>query len=234
MPSLAESLRKEFTTILIFVGVIWVVFIVSCLLPGLAEYGLQPRSLVGLLGIATMPFLHGGLGHLVTNTIPLIVLLVFLTGSRAKSWVIVLEIIVLGGILLWICGRQANHVGASALISGLITFLVLGGVFERRPIPIVVAIVTFLMYGGSLLWGFIPHDKEVSWDGHLCGAIAGGLLAFQLARSAKPLEKTEIASTLPPLILLALALWTPGTFAQDPVGPMKAAYDYYDRTTTGQ
>ena len=223
MPSLAESLRKEFTMILIFVGVIWLVFIVSCLLPGLAEYGLQPRSLVGLLGIISMPFLHGGLGHLVANTIPLIVLLVFLTGSRAKSWLIVLEIVVLGGILLWICGRQANHVGASALISGLITFLVLGGVFERRPIPIVVAVVTFLMYGGSLLWGFIPREKEVSWDGHLCGAIAGGLLAFQLARSAKPREpreKTQIASTLPPLVLLALALWIPGTSAQEPVGAM--------------
>ncbi len=142
MPSLAESLGKELKTILIFVGIIWAVFLVSCLLPGLTDYGLQPRSVIGLLGIITMPFLHGSLGHLVANTIPLIVLLFLLSGSRAKSWPIVLEIMVLGGVLLWICGRDANHVGASALISGLITFLMLGGFFERRPVPIVVAIIT--------------------------------------------------------------------------------------------
>ena len=52
--------------------------------------------------------------------------------------------------------------------------------------PVVVAVITFLLYGTSLLWGFIPRDTQVSWDGHLCGAVAGGLLAFQLARSGKP------------------------------------------------
>ncbi|MHB8866048.1 MAG: rhomboid family intramembrane serine protease [Pirellulaceae bacterium] len=217
MPSLAESLGKELKTILIFVGVIWAVFLASCLVPGVAHYGLTPRTLLGLLGIITMPFLHGSLGHLVANTIPLIVLLLLLSGSRANSWVIVLEITVLGGVLLWICGLPANHIGASALISGLITFLVLGGYFERRPIPIVVAIITFVLYGSSLLWGLIPRDKTVSWDGHLCGAIAGGLLAFQLARWAKPRANRGALHTPKPALIpvLVLALWTPSLCAQD-------------------
>ncbi len=186
MPTLADSVGKEIKSILIFVGIIWGVFLLSYLLPSLQQYGLQPRSGVGLLGIVTMPFLHSGIGHIVGNTIPLVVLLFLLAGSRAKSWQIVAEIIVLGGALLWIFGRGANHVGASGLVSGLIAFLILGGVFERRLIPILVAIVTFVLYGGSLLWGFIPRAPNVSWDGHLCGAVAGGLLAFQLARRQKP------------------------------------------------
>lgn len=182
MPSLAESASREFRSILIFVGCIWAVYLLSFVAP-ITSWGLQPRSLRGLPGIVTMPLLHGDLRHIVANTIPLIVLLFLLVGSRAKSWAIVVEIVVLGGILLWLFGRDANHVGASGLVSGLIAFLVLGGVFERRPIPVTVAVLTLVLYGGSLLWGLIPRNPQVSWDGHWCGAVAGGLLAFQLARS---------------------------------------------------
>ena len=80
MPSLANSVGKELRNILIFVGVIWAVFLLSLALP-LEDYGLQPRSTIGLLGIFTMPFLHADLGHIVGNTIPLVVLLFLLAGS---------------------------------------------------------------------------------------------------------------------------------------------------------
>ena len=197
MSTLADSVGQELKSILIFLGVIWAVFLASYVLP-LDDYGLKPRSAVGLVGIVTMPFLHADLGHIVGNTVPLFVLLLLLAGSRAKSWQIVVEIVLLGGALLWVLGRStngagatANHIGASGLVSGLIAFLILGGVFERRPIPIVVAFITFLLYGGSLLWGLIPRDASVSWDGHLFGAIGGGLLAFQLARRSKPRPQHE-------------------------------------------
>ncbi len=197
MPSLAESVGKELKTILVVVGVIWAVYILSFLLP-VTQYGLQPRTAWGLLGIVTMPFLHATLGHLVSNTIPLIVLLLLLAGSRARSWIIAIEITILSGVILWIFGRNANHVGASALVSGLIAFLILGGFFERRPVSIMVAIVTFLLYGGSLIWGVFPRASDVSWDGHLCGAIAGGLLAFQLARPARSGGKRRLFRKAPP------------------------------------
>ncbi len=198
MPSLADSVGKELRNILIFVGVIWAVFLVSYLLPVIVDYGLQPRMTIGLLGIGTMPLLHAGVGHIVGNTIPLVVLLFLLVGSRAKSWQIVAEIVVLGGAILWVFGRSANHIGASGLVSGLITFLVLGGAFERRFVPVVVAVITFVLYGSSLLWGLVPRDPQVSWDGHLCGAVAGGLLAFQLARRSRPKEqKSGVKAILP-------------------------------------
>ena len=190
MSSLAEATKKKLKlkSTLIFVGIIWGVYLLGGLLslPGigvdLCSFGLQPRSLTGLFGIVTMPFLHIRIGHLVSNTIPLLVLLVLLAGSRDRSWEVVTGIVVLSGACLWIVGRGNVHVGASGLVAGLVVFLVLNGVFERRVVPVLVAIVTFFFYGGTVFVGFIPNDRGVSWEGHLCGAVAGGLLAFVLSR----------------------------------------------------
>jgi membrane associated rhomboid family serine protease len=190
MPSLADSVGKELKTILFFVGILWAVYLLSCLVPIVADYGLQPRRAVGLIGIVSMPFLHANLRHIVSNTIPLAVLLFLLAGSRTRSWRIVAEIIVLGGVLLWLFGRSANHVGASGLISGLITFLIIGGILERRVVPAAVAVITFLIYGGSLFWGLIPRESSVSWDGHWSGALAGVFLAFQVPRRQKSTSAT--------------------------------------------
>lgn len=191
MPTLADSANRELRNVLIFVGAIWVVFLLEFISPA-ENFGLKPRSLTGVLGVFTMPFLHANLRHIIGNTIPLIVLLFLLIGSRAESWKIVAQIVVVGGIILWVFGRNGNHIGASGLVSGLICFLILGGLLERRFISVVVAIITFVLYGGSLLWGFLPSDPNVSWDGHLCGAIAGGLLAFQLARQVPASEPSPV------------------------------------------
>jgi membrane associated rhomboid family serine protease len=199
MTSLAESAGKELKTILIFVGVIWIVFLLSTAVP-VADYGVHPRTWLGLIGIVTLPFLHASFGHLVGNTLPLIVLLFLLAGSRAKSWMIVLEIAILSGVLVWLLGRDANYVGASALIYGLIAFLLLGGYLERRPIPIVVAAITFLFYGGSLLWGLVPRPGPVAWDAHLWGAVAGGVVAFHLARPIKWRRKTPAPAVTQPAV----------------------------------
>ena len=58
--------------------------------PALDHYGVIPRRIVGLVGIPAMPFLHANFQHLLTNTIPLVVLLILLAGSRAESWQVVL------------------------------------------------------------------------------------------------------------------------------------------------
>ena len=112
----------------LFIGAIWAVFIASWVFPGLDQYGVVPRRISGLVGIAAMPFLHANLPHILSNTVPLFVLLVLLAGSRAESWEVVVLITVLGGLLLWIFGREAVHIGASGLISGLGAFLILSGI----------------------------------------------------------------------------------------------------------
>ncbi len=124
--------------------------------------------------------------HLLGNTVPLIVLLALLAGSRAESWEVVVVIGFGGGLLLWIFGRPEVHIGASGLIFGLIAFLILSGFLERRLIPLLVSLLVAFLYGGSLITGVLPRmTSNVSWDGHLCGAIAGGFVAFVLTYDSR-------------------------------------------------
>jgi len=66
----------------------------------------------------------------------------------------------------------------------LITFLLLSGIWERRIIPILVSLTVGILYGGALLSGVVPSwTSNVSWEGHLFGAIAGALVAYSLTRN---------------------------------------------------
>lgn len=181
-----HTIRQEISGVLLFIGAIWAVFLASWVFPGLDHYGVVPRTTVGLVGIPAMPFLHLNLQHIISNTVPLFVLLVLLAGSRAESWEVVLLITLLGGFLLWIFGREAVHIGASGLISGLTAFLILSGILEKRIIPVLIALLVGFVYGSSMLVGVIPRiGSQISWDGHLCGAVAGGIVAFSLARGSR-------------------------------------------------
>jgi membrane associated rhomboid family serine protease len=192
MQNASHTIPEELWDVVVFIGLIWAVFLVSLVFPGLDQYGVIPRKLGGIVGIAAMPFLHGNLGHILSNTVPLFVLLVLLAGSRAESWKVVVVISILGGFLLWIFGRPAVHIGASGLISGLIAFLILSGLLEMRIVPLLIALFVGFLYGGSLVLGLLPRlGSEVSWDGHLCGAIAGALVAFALTRRPRVQELLE-------------------------------------------
>ena len=104
----------------------------------------------------------------------------------------------LGGLLLWLFGRPAVHVGASGLISGLGAFLILAGLLEQRIVPLFIAILVGFLYGGSLIMGVIPRlDSTVSWEGHLFGAIAGGIVAYALTRSPGSSEKGTAIESKP-------------------------------------
>jgi membrane associated rhomboid family serine protease len=88
-----------------------------------------------------------------------------------------------GGSLLWLFGRTATHIGASNLIFGLVVFLIVSGLLEKRLVPLLIAIVVGVVYGGSLLSGIVPElGSRISWDGHLCGAVAGALVAYAVTR----------------------------------------------------
>ncbi len=180
---------------IVFLGAIWVAFLVNQVVIGCdfnRLLGLEPRTWHGLIGIPAMPFLHANLRHLLSNTVPLFVLLVLLAGSRARTWESVGTIMLLGGGLLWLFGRAqindqpAIHVGASGLIFGLVAFLILSGILERRVIPMFISALVAFLYGGSLITNILPTaDAKVSWEGHLYGAIAGGLVAYGLTRGER-------------------------------------------------
>ena len=190
--SMQHTIQQEIKGVVIFIATIWGVFLLECVVPfDLLSFGVTPRTLHGLVGIPAMPFLHANLQHIASNTLPLFVLLILLAGSKARSWEVVTEIVLLGGILLWLCGRTATHVGASGLIFGLIAFLIVSGWLERRFVPLVVSLVVTFVYGGILLWGVIPRiGTHISWDGHLLGAVAGGVIAYLMTKNPKPHEAT--------------------------------------------
>lgn len=184
MPDSSHAIRDEIHAVALFVGAIWAVYVASLVFPGLNRYGVVPRKYSGLVGIVATPFLHANFAHLLSNTLPLIVLLILLPGSRAESWEVVALIAVLSGLLLWIVGRPALHIGASGLISGLAAFLILSGFLEQQAIPLLISLVVGFLYGGSLVLGILPRfGSTVSWDGHLCGAIAGGIVAYVVAHA---------------------------------------------------
>ena len=131
VPAKSHTIRDEITGVVVFVGTIWGGFFASWFFPALDNYGVVPRRLIGLVGIPAMPFLHANLQHILSNTVPLFVLLVLLAGSRAESWEVVALIVFLGGFLLWLCGREAVHIGASGLIAGLGAFLIVSGFLEH-------------------------------------------------------------------------------------------------------
>ncbi len=188
-----HTIREEFRWIVTFIAVLWVVWLVDLILPlKLTDWGVHPRSMVGLVGIPLMPFLHAGFGHLLSNTIPIAILLTLLAGSRSSSWQVVFEIVLLGGGLLWCFGRSsATHVGASGLVYGLIAFLIVAGFLEKRVASLGVAILVGFLYGTTLLFGVLPSfQQHISWDGHLFGAIAGAIVAYANTR-----QKTEATAT---------------------------------------
>jgi len=181
MQNASHTIREELYGIIAFIGVIWGMFFVSWFVPSLDDFGVAPRTLSGLIGIPAAPFLHENLHHILSNTFPLFILLTLLAGSKARSWKVVVDIVLLGGLLLWLFGRPAIHIGASGLIFGLIAFLILSGFLEKQLIPLAIACIVGFIYGGTLISGVLPRfGSHISWDGHLCGAIAGGIVAYAL------------------------------------------------------
>ena len=166
-------------------AVMWVVEIINGFIGHrLSLWGILPRTTPGLIGIPLSPFLHGSFNHVLSNTIPFLVLggLVGLRGGQ-KLVGISLFIIVAGGAGVWLLGRPAVHVGASGLIFGYFGYLVANGWFDRRPLSILAAIAVIVVYG-SLVFGVIPTTGFVSWEAHLFGLLAG-VLAARLTRRGR-------------------------------------------------
>jgi membrane associated rhomboid family serine protease len=179
-PSLGQQLKASAYWIFGLVLVIWAVEVANLLLGHqLNLLGILPRTIAGLPGIALSPFLHHGIGHVLLNTIPLVILggLVILQGTRVFLEVS-LVIILVSGVGVWLFGRSGYHVGASGLIFGYFGFLIARSWYERSVSSILIAVITIVLYGG-ILWGLLPTQTGVSWEVHLFGLL-GGILAARL------------------------------------------------------
>ena len=152
------------------------------------EYGVLPRKFNGLIGILFSPLIHSDVNHLLSNSLPVIILclLIFNFYSQiAKKILIYLYFI--SGLWLWCIGRESFHIGASGLIYAMASFLFFSGILRKNSQLSAVALLVIFIYGG-LFWGLFPIHKNVSWEGHLTGFIAGILVSF-VFRKDGPIRK---------------------------------------------
>lgn len=148
-----------------------------------AEGGIVPLSSRGLDGILFAPLLHAGWAHLEGNTLPVAVFAFLATSAGLLRFGVATAVIwLVAGVGTWVFGGPGTvHVGASGLVFGWLTLLLARGFLARSAGQIALAVALFLTYG-SLLWGVLPTTHEVSWQGHLFGALGGVLAAGVVSR----------------------------------------------------
>lgn len=151
----------------------------------LARFGIVPRTTSGLLGILFSPLLHANFRHVMANAVPLFVLLLLLqSDSRYRPYRTLALIWLASGLGTWLIGRgNAVHIGASSIVFGLAAFLITAGFVMRSWRSAVVAIFVLVLYGG-IFYGALPQAGPISWEGHLCGAVAGVWTAARLQGAA--------------------------------------------------
>ncbi len=156
------------------------------------KYGVAPHTVQGLLGIFTLPFLHGSWEHLMSNSVPILVLgtaLYYCYPTLANRVLIITWLA--SGLITWCIGNpESTHIGASALVYGLNLFLIASGFIRGNRLLIAISLIMVFLYG-SFIWGMIPSlaiPQNISWEGHLSGAIIGVLLAIFLRKEGPQKE----------------------------------------------
>lgn len=171
--------------ILAFVALLYLVEVLDSLTGDRLQTagGIQPRELDGIDGIAFAPLLHGDWAHLMANTGPLLVLGFFLLLAGLRRWAAVTATVwLVGGAAVWLVGPPDTvHVGASGLVFGWLVYLMVRGLLTGHPGQLALGVILLLLYGGAL-WGVLPGQPGVSWQGHLFGAVGGALAAWRLDR----------------------------------------------------
>lgn len=178
---------------LLIVAVMWVVKIIEVSVGvNLGRWGITAHTAQGLVGIFTLPFLHANWEHLLSNTVPILVLgtaLYYCYPTLANR--VLLITYIASGLITWCIGNpNTTHIGASALVYGLNLFLIFSGFIRGNRMLIVISLIMVFLYG-SFIWGMIPSlaiPQNISWEGHLSGAIIGVLLAFFLRKEGPQKE----------------------------------------------
>lgn len=197
-PTIDHGRRRLVTALLppvLLVGLMWIVFAFDQVYHlDLYRAGVMPRSLKGLLGIISSPFIHADLGHITNNSTAALVLGWLLVYFYPKAaWRVLLACWIMGGLWVWTTARHSYHIGASGIIYGLAAFLFFSGLFRRRITLMAVSLIIVFMYG-SMWWGVLPLMPHVSWESHLFGGIAGAIMAW-FYRDVPP------AHVPPPIVL---------------------------------
>jgi membrane associated rhomboid family serine protease len=177
-----------------FTALLYLVELVDMVLPAdLDQDGIQPRTLSGLDGVIWAPLLHAGWPHLIANTIPVLVFGFLAMAGGLGQWIAVTATIwILGGLGVWLTGPAGVTIGASGLAFGWLAYLLVRGLFNRSFGQLAIALVLLFLWGG-MLWGLLPGNPGISWQGHLFGALAGILAAWLTSRADRNRAKKGAA-----------------------------------------
>jgi membrane associated rhomboid family serine protease len=187
------DLRLAAEVTIFVIALIWIVQALN-VLDGYrfdSSFGLVGRSLSSLPHIVTAPFLHANMDHIESNTPPL-ALLTFLAalGGLRRFLFAAVMIIVVGGLGTWLFSSpNTSTVGASGLIFGLLGYVAVRGLFARslwqKVWQLAVGIAVFVYYQWTLVLLYpnaTVNAMHISWQGHLCGLLAGILAAVLMWR----------------------------------------------------
>ncbi|WP_425388651.1 rhomboid family intramembrane serine protease [Amycolatopsis jejuensis] len=170
-----------------FTLVLYLVELLDVILPGdFTHGGILSRQASGIDGVLWAPLLHAGWSHLFSNTVPVLVFSFLAMAAGIGRWAVVTAIIwAVSGLGVWLVGpANAYTVGASGLAFGWLAYLLVRGIFHRSFGQIVVAVVLLGVWSG-MLWGLLPGNPGISWQGHLFGALAGVLAAWLTSRGER-------------------------------------------------
>ncbi|HMX39143.1 MAG TPA: rhomboid family intramembrane serine protease [Saprospiraceae bacterium] len=178
-----EATRKHFADSvrfpLLFVALMWMIHLYQDISGfDVGTYGIMSRRVWGLRGIFTAPLVHGSWQHLISNSIPFLVLSVmnlyfYRKVAMRAFWMIYL----LTGAAVWLFARPVSHIGASGVVYGLVSFLFWNGIFRRSLRSIILAAIVMLVYSGMFA-GVLPEQEGISWESHLLGSIVGIFASF--------------------------------------------------------
>ena len=183
---MAEERRDGFVAVGALAALMWVVEIVDQVADHrLDQYGIEPREVDGLTGIAAAPFLHAGFDHLASNTVPFVVMgLVIAFKGLWRVLAVTAIVALVSGAGTWLTGQEHSlHIGASGVVFGYGTYLLSRGVFNRNALELAIGAIVAVVWGGALLGGLVPQDG-ISWQGHFFGAV-GGIAAARLLVSER-------------------------------------------------
>lgn len=186
LQALVSAMQQNVYFVVILLGIVWAINILNWLMGSWMNIlGVYPRSWHGLIGIIMSPILHGDFNHLFFNSVPLFVFanLILLYG-HAVFYCVTALVVLISGVIVWIVGRKAFHIGASGLVMGYWSYLLINAFIEKTAMALILGAVSLYYFGGLILELF-SSDAEVSLEGHIAGFI-GGIGAYYLCQSGSP------------------------------------------------
>lgn len=173
--------KSGVTLLLIIVALMWFVRALDSFDTdgvSVAGYGVVPRTISGLSGILIAPLVHADWNHLIANTTPLLILglLIAVRGADELLYVVLVTMLV-SGFGAWLFGApHSQHVGASGIVLGFMSFLVVRSIYDHRISSFLIAVAVAVLYAGSIAFSLVPHAL-FSWTMHFFGLVGGALAA---------------------------------------------------------